>query len=120
MCCATFWTDLKLLSRTATSCFFESDKLSSKETERLTRFAAAWLDLPRDVSGILGGRQYEGMHSQKQQLRVIGHHHAVFGSGKWKFMKMRFPALLPLLAAAALLTPLSRAQAPVFDIAQPG
>jgi len=35
-------------------------------------------------------------------------------------MKMRFLALLPLLATAALLTPLSRAQAPVFNITQQG
>jgi polyisoprenoid-binding protein YceI len=39
---------------------------------------------------------------------------------KEKFMKMRFLALLPLLAAAALLAPLSLAQAPVFEILQPG
>ena len=35
-------------------------------------------------------------------------------------MKMRILAPLPLLAAAALLTPLSRAQVPVFDITQQG
>jgi polyisoprenoid-binding protein YceI len=35
-------------------------------------------------------------------------------------MKMRFLALLPLLAAAALLAPLSLAQGPVFEISQPG
>ena len=35
-------------------------------------------------------------------------------------MKMRFLAPLLLLAAAALLTPLSRAQAPVFEIPQQG
>ena len=35
-------------------------------------------------------------------------------------MKMRFLAPLPLLAAAALLTPLSRAQAPIFAIPQQG
>jgi polyisoprenoid-binding protein YceI len=38
---------------------------------------------------------------------------------KEKFMKMRFLALLPLLAAAALLAPLSLAQAPVFQLSQP-
>jgi lipopolysaccharide/colanic/teichoic acid biosynthesis glycosyltransferase len=49
---ATLWTDLKLLWCTATSCFFGSDNLSSEETEKLTRFAAAWPDPPRDLSGI--------------------------------------------------------------------
>jgi lipopolysaccharide/colanic/teichoic acid biosynthesis glycosyltransferase len=49
---ATFWTDLKLLWSTATSCFFGADDLSSAETETLTRFAAAWPDLPPDLSGI--------------------------------------------------------------------
>jgi polyisoprenoid-binding protein YceI len=33
-------------------------------------------------------------------------------------MKIRFLVLLPLLAAASLLAPLSRAQAPVFEISQ--
>jgi len=37
---------------------------------------------------------------------------------KDKFMKMRF--LTPLLLLAAMLTPLSRAQGPVFDILQQG
>jgi polyisoprenoid-binding protein YceI len=35
-------------------------------------------------------------------------------------MKMRVLALLPLLAAGALLTPLSRAQAPIFSVSQQG
>jgi len=35
-------------------------------------------------------------------------------------MKMRFLALLQLLATAGLLTPFTRAQAPVFDIMQQG
>jgi len=35
-------------------------------------------------------------------------------------MKMRFLAIPPLLAAATFLTPLSRAQAPVFAISQQG
>jgi polyisoprenoid-binding protein YceI len=35
-------------------------------------------------------------------------------------MKMRFLPMLPLLATAALLTPLSRAQVPVFEISQQG
>ena len=34
-------------------------------------------------------------------------------------MKMRDLALLPLLAASALLPPLAQAQAPVFVISQP-
>jgi polyisoprenoid-binding protein YceI len=34
-------------------------------------------------------------------------------------MKMRYLALLPLLAASALLSPLAQAQAPVFVISQP-
>ncbi len=47
---ATFWTDLKLLWGTATSCLFESDNLSL-ETEKLTRFAAAWPDPPVNYLG---------------------------------------------------------------------
>ena len=35
-------------------------------------------------------------------------------------MKMRYLALLPLLAAATLLPPLARAQVPVFKIKHPG
>src|SRR5271170_6015252 len=42
---ATFWTDLKLLWRTATSCLFGPDNLSCEETEKLTRLAAEWPDL---------------------------------------------------------------------------
>jgi polyisoprenoid-binding protein YceI len=40
------------------------------------------------------------------------------GSGKGKFMKMRYLALLPVFAAA-LLPPLAQAQAPVFVISPP-
>jgi polyisoprenoid-binding protein YceI len=36
-----------------------------------------------------------------------------------KFMKMRYLALLPVLAASALLPPLAQAQAPVFAITPP-
>jgi lipopolysaccharide/colanic/teichoic acid biosynthesis glycosyltransferase len=45
---ATFWTDLKLLWSTATSCFFGSGNLSLEETGKLIRFAAAWPDPPCD------------------------------------------------------------------------
>jgi lipopolysaccharide/colanic/teichoic acid biosynthesis glycosyltransferase len=41
---ATFGTDMKLLWRTVMSCLFGPDALSSQETERLTRLAAAWPD----------------------------------------------------------------------------
>jgi len=41
------------------------------------------------------------------------------GSGKGKSMKMRYLALLPLLAASALFSPLAQAQAPVFAISPP-
>jgi polyisoprenoid-binding protein YceI len=43
-------------------------------------------------------------------------HSSVIGSGKGKFMKMRYLAFLPLLAAAVLLPPLAQAQVPVFAI----
>ena len=41
---ATLWTDLKLLWRTAASCIFGPDNLSSEETAELTRLAAKWPD----------------------------------------------------------------------------
>jgi polyisoprenoid-binding protein YceI len=43
----------------------------------------------------------------------------VMRPGKGKSMKMRYMALLPLLAASALLPPLTQAQAPVFVISPP-
>jgi polyisoprenoid-binding protein YceI len=53
------------------------------------------------------------------KLRCVSHScslaNDVIGSGKGQYMKMRYPALLPFLAAV-LLTPLSRAQAPVFTV----
>src|SRR5271170_8040078 len=44
MCRATFWTDLKLLGRTAASCLFGPDNLSFQQAEGLTRLVAAWTD----------------------------------------------------------------------------
>ena len=41
---ATFWTDLRLLGRTAASCLFGPDNLSFEQAEGLTRLAAAWTD----------------------------------------------------------------------------
>lgn len=46
---ATFWTDLKLLWRTATSCLFGPDHVSCEETKKLTRLAAEWPDPSRHL-----------------------------------------------------------------------
>jgi hypothetical protein len=45
---ATLWTDIKLLWRTAASCAFGPDNLSSEETAELTRLAA---ELPDPFCG---------------------------------------------------------------------
>ena len=43
---ATFWTDIRLIWRTAASCAAEPDVLSFEETEELLRLAEAWLERP--------------------------------------------------------------------------
>ena len=47
---ATFWSDSKLLWRTAASCLFGPDKLSFQQAERLTRLAVAWHDRSNPAS----------------------------------------------------------------------
>jgi lipopolysaccharide/colanic/teichoic acid biosynthesis glycosyltransferase len=49
---ATFWTDMKLLWRTAVFCIFGPDDLSFEETKELFRLAVVWADPACNVSRI--------------------------------------------------------------------